>query len=83
MRCYTTILSIIPVNTRSRNIKGFLLLLTLRILTGAHIMSFADLRNNTVVFNPIFGGDPVLYQHSFWIFWTSGSLLIIPDLWYY
>ena len=38
----------------SINITGFLLLLTLPILTGALIMSLADLHYNTVFFNPRF-----------------------------
>ena len=66
MRCYSMILSIMPVYTWSQNITGLLLLLTLPILTGALIMSLADLHYNTVFFNPIFGGDPVLYQHLPW-----------------
>nr|CCE53570.1 cytochrome oxidase subunit I [Hematodinium sp.] len=68
MRCYSMTLSIMPVYAWSINIAGFLLLLTLAILTGALIMSLADLHYNTVFFNPIFGGDPVLYQHFFWFF---------------
>jgi hypothetical protein len=38
-------LSIMPVYTWSINITGFLLLLTLPILTGALIMSLADLHS--------------------------------------
>merc|ERR1712112_418014 len=41
MRCYSMILSIMPVYTWSQNITGFLLLLTLPILTGALII-FCD-----------------------------------------
>ena len=53
VRCYSTILTITPVYTWSRNITGFLLLFTLPILTGDLIMSLEDLRCNAVFFNPI------------------------------
>ena len=68
MRFYSTILSITPVYTWSRNITGLPLVFTLPILTGALLMSLADLQYNTVFFNPIFGVDPALYQHLFWFF---------------
>ena len=48
MRCYSMTLSIMPVYTWSIYITGFLLLLTLPILTGALIILLADLHYNTV-----------------------------------
>jgi len=70
-----------PVFTWMMTVVAFLTVFAMPIITAAMIMVFFDRNFDTTFFLASKGGDPLLYQHLFWLFGhPEVYILILPGM---
>jgi cytochrome c oxidase subunit 1 len=70
-----------PVFTWMMTVVAFLTVFAMPIITAAMIMVFFDRNFGTLFFVASKGGDPLLYQHLFWLFGhPEVYILILPGM---
>ncbi len=70
-----------PVFTWMMTVVAFLTVFAMPIITAAMIMVFFDRNYDTLFFVASKGGDPLLYQHLFWLFGhPEVYILILPGM---
>jgi cytochrome c oxidase subunit 1 len=71
----------LPVFIWMTIVVNFLLILSLPVITVALIELYFDRNFSTTFFSPSVGGDPILWQHLFWVFGhPEVYVLILPSM---